>query len=121
MSIEEELENELQWRIEIFSYLKTIPKRRSFSNKEQEIYYNSIIPIIYSHLEGFVNKAINIYSTYLNKLEINYLEYHPNILLYIIENKYNNIFENSIKNLESKNKIIDKFCSDIKNQDMITL
>ena len=118
MSIEEELENELQWRIEIFSYLKTIPKRRSFSNKEQEIYYNSIIPIIYSHLEGFVNKAINIYSTYLNKLEINYLEYHPNILLYIIENKYNNIFENSIKNLESKNKIIDKFCSDIKNQDM---
>ena len=48
MNLEEELENELQWRVEIFSYLKTIPKRRSFSVKEQEIYYNSIIPIIYS-------------------------------------------------------------------------
>ena len=98
MNLEEELENELQWRVEIFSYLKTIPKRRSFSVKEQEIYYNSIIPIIYSHLEGFINKAINIYSRFLNNLEINYLEYHPNILLYIIENKYNNIFEDSIKN-----------------------
>ena len=118
MNLEEELENELQWRVEIFSYLKTIPKRRSFSVKEQEIYYNSIIPIIYSHLEGFINKAINIYSRFLNNLEINYLEYHPNILLYIIENKYNNIFEDSIKNSNSKNKIVSKFCSDIKDNNM---
>ncbi|MBQ2937269.1 MAG: hypothetical protein IJE05_00050 [Clostridia bacterium] len=118
MNIEESLENELQWRIEIFSYLKTIPKRRSFSDKEQEIYYNSIIPIIYSHLEGFINKAINIYSTYINKLGVNYLDYHPNILLHIIENKYNNVFEDAIKNTNSKNKIINKFCNDIKNEDM---
>lgn len=118
MNLEEELENELQWRVEIFSYLKTIPKRRSFSDKEQEIYYNSIIPIIYSHLEGFINKAINIYSKFLNNLEINYLEYHPNILLYIIENKYNNIFECSIKNLNSKIKTISKFCNDIKDNNM---
>ena len=118
MNIEEDLENELQWRIEIFSYLKTIPKRRNFSQKEQEIYYNSIIPIIYSHLEGFINKAIHIYCTYLNTLEINYLEYSPNILLYIVENKYNNVFENSINNLGSKIKIINNVCDDIKNENM---
>lgn len=118
MSLEEDLENELQWRVEIFSYLKTIPKRRTFSEKEQEIYYNSIIPIIYSHLEGFINKAISIYSTYLNNLKINYLDYHPNILLYIIENKYNNVFENSIKDVNSKNKIVNKLCGDIKDKNM---
>lgn len=118
MEIEKDLEAELQWRIEIFSYLKTIPKRRAFSDKEQEIYYNSIIPIIYSHLEGYINKAINIYSTYINKLKINYLEYHPNILLYIIENKYNNVFEDAIKNSSSKDKIINRFCQDIKDNEM---
>ena len=118
MNIEEELENELQWRVEIFSYLKTIPKRRNFSIKEQEIYYNSIIPIIYSHLEGFINKAIGIYSKYLNDLEINYLDYHPNILLYIIENKYNNLFEESIKNAKSKTKILTRFCNDVKDEKM---
>lgn len=118
MDLERDLENELQWRTEIFSYLKTIPKRRSFSEKEQEIYYNSIIPIIYSHLEGFVNKAINIYSNYINDLKISYLEYHPNILLYIIENKYNNVFENAIKNSNSKDKIISQFCTDIKDNEM---
>lgn len=118
MDLEQDLENELQWRIEIFSYLKTIPKRRSFSEKEKEIFYNSIIPIIYSHLEGFINKAISIYSGYINKLNINYLEYHPNILLYIIENKYSDIFENIIKNTNSKNKIISQFCIDIKDKEM---
>lgn len=118
MNIEEELENELQWRVEIFSYLKTIPKRRNFSIKEQEIYYNSIIPIIYSHLEGFINKAISIYSKYLNDLEINYLDYHPNILLYIIENKYNNLFEESIKNAKSKTKILTRVCNDVKDEKM---
>lgn len=118
MNLEQDLENELQWRIEIFSYLKTIPKRRSFSEKEQEIYYNSIIPIIYSHLEGFINKAIDVYISYINRLGINYLDYHPNILLYIIENKYNNLFEDSIKHTKSKNKIIKKFCNDVKNLDM---
>lgn len=118
MDLEQDLDNELQWRIEIFSYLKTIPKRRSFSEKEQEIFYNSIIPIIYSHLEGFINKAIRIYSVYINKLKINYLEYHPNILLYIIENKYSNVFENMIKNSDSKDKIISQFCTDIKDNEM---
>lgn len=118
MSIEKELENELQWRIEIFSYLKTIPKRRNFSDKEQEIYYNSIIPIIYSHLEGFINKAITIYSTYINKQKVSYLNYHPNILLYIIENKYNNVFEDAVKNTKTKSKIINQFCNDIKDEQM---
>ena len=118
MDLEQDLENELQWRVEIFSYLKTIPKRRSFSEKEQEIFYNSIIPIIYSHLEGFINKAISIYSDYINRLKINYLEYHPNILLYIIENKYSDVFENVIKNSNSKDKIINKFCTDIKENEM---
>lgn len=119
MGIENDLEQELQWRTEIFSYLKTIPKRRNFSDKEKEIFYNSIIPIIYSHLEGFINKSISIYTTYINAYNHNYLEYHPNILLYIIENKYNNVFEESIKQPQSKNKIIENFCNDISTNNML--
>ncbi|MCG8539252.1 MAG: MAE_28990/MAE_18760 family HEPN-like nuclease [Clostridia bacterium] len=91
MSVVDELRNELdeeiRWRIDEISVLKTIPYLYKVSEKQKTILEKYSIPSLYALWEGFVVKSFEIYSRKLNELSLDMENVHPNILTHDLDMK----------------------------------
>ena len=56
---------EIDWVIRETTRIKLLPHRYEFIEEEKDIYYKSMVPMIYAYLEGFVKNAIRIYMKFV--------------------------------------------------------
>lgn len=105
ITIREKLEDEIDWIIKELTKLKLIPHRNTFSESEREIYFKSIVPMIYAYLEGYVKKSFKIYVEFVNELNLKLRDFSPKLQVYILEKKYN-FFITKIEDLQRKENLI---------------
>lgn len=90
-SLSEDLENELLWRLEEFSFFKNILTQ--YKIKKKEIYIKGLLLILYSHFEGYFKNALLVYIDYINKLNFICDEINYNLMALSIENEFK-LYEN---------------------------
>lgn len=68
-SIREDLENDLNWRMDEYRFLKNQLAYIEDEDK-QKIYRRSLLVMLYSHYEGFCNFSFTVYVLSINELEL---------------------------------------------------
>lgn len=76
--IREDLENDLNWRMDEYRFLKN-----QLANIEDEskknIYRRSLLVMLYSHYEGFCNFSFTVYVLAINQLELKRKDAHSHL------------------------------------------
>lgn len=116
ITIKDEIDLEIDWVIRETTKIKLLPHRYEFIEEEKEIYYKSMVPMIYAYLEGFVKNAIRIYMKFINQLDLTFNDISIRLLVHKIEKKYN-CFKENIKSIQHKEKLVEQLLQDIKNND----
>ncbi len=116
ITIKDEIDLEIDWVIRETTKIKLLPHRYEFIEEEKDIYYKSMVPMIYAYLEGFVKNAIRIYMKFINQLDLNFNDISIRLLVHKIEEKYN-CFKENIKSMQHKEKLVEQLLQDIKNND----
>lgn len=115
ITIRERIDSEIDWVIKETTRLKVIPYKYNLAEEDKNLYLKSVVPMVYAYLEGFVKKAFTIYLEYVNEKNLEYKDISIKLLVYQLEKKYN-CFEGKIKNLDSKEKIINSIIKDYQNK-----
>ncbi len=117
-TLQEKIQNAIDWRIKEISILKTAPLHSDFSEEQKQVLKRHSIPAMYSLWEGFIKDSFDIYIDYLNSLKLGIDEIHPKILTHAVDMKHlktiSTDFEKRIDfvyNINHKviNKILDRF------------
>lgn len=87
MSIIEEIEADIEWRISKFAEIKLIPLKYSFNDEHVKFFYASSIPIIYSIWEGFVRNSCELYIKEINELGLTRGELHEKLMAHSLDEK----------------------------------
>lgn len=116
ITIKDEIDLEIDWVIRETTKIKLLPHRYEFIEEEKDIYYKSMVPMIYAYLEGFVKNAIRIYMKFINQLDLTFNDISIRLLVHKIEKKYN-CFKENIKLMQHKEKLVEQLLQDIKNND----
>ena len=116
ITIKDEIDFEIDWVIRETTKIKLLPHRYGFIEEEKDIYYKSMVPMIYAYLEGFVKNAIRIYIKFVNQLDLSFNQISIKLVVHKIEEKYN-CFEENIKSIQSKEKLVEQLLQDINNND----
>ncbi len=99
--LEEELLQEVYWRTDELSIIRTIPFRFNFNDKQKKILEKYSVVAIYSIWEGFVTKSFVLYIREINSLNLTYDEINLNILTHDIFIKFD-LTEEQRKHFENK-------------------
>jgi hypothetical protein len=105
-SLEELLLNELEWRVDELSILKTTPYLYRVSQKQKDILQKYSIPAMYSLWEGFVKSAFQLYVDILNGLELSLYDLNINLITHDIDAKLK--LSNSRSEYNKKIKFVDE-------------
>ena len=116
ITIKDEIDLEIDWVIRETTKIKLLPHRYEFLEEEKDIYYKSMVPMIYAYLEGFVKNAIRIYMKFVNQLDLTFNDISIRLLVHKIEKKYN-CFKGNIKSIQNKEKLVEQLLQDINNND----
>ena len=116
ITIKDEIDLEIDWVIRETTRIKLLPHRYEFIEEEKDIYYKSMVPMIYAYLEGFVKNAIRIYMKFVNQLDLTFNDISIRLLVNKIEKKYN-CFKENIKSIQNKEKLVEQLLQDINNND----
>ena len=116
ITIKDEIDLEIDWVIRETTRIKLLPHRYEFIEEEKDIYYKSMVPMIYAYLEGFVKNAIRIYMKFVNQLDLTFNDISIRLLVHKIEKKYN-CFKENIKSIQNKEKLVEQLLQDINNND----
>ncbi|HAQ41994.1 MAG TPA: hypothetical protein DCM73_14955 [Clostridiales bacterium] len=114
--LKDQLDNEITWRTDELSIIKTLPYLHAFSEKQKTVFQKYSIPAIYSLWEGFVVSSISIYIREINKLNINPHELDINILVHDIDCKLN--LNNPRVHFEKKITFVNTFIEHIKSSNI---
>ena len=88
-SLEEELINEFNWRIQEISVIRTFQFSQNINEYQKEVYLKHSFVALYALWEGFVNSSFSLYVEYINRLKLNYNELHISIITNDMDNKFN--------------------------------
>lgn len=99
--LEEELLQEVEWRTNELSIIRTIPFRFNFNDKQKKILEKYSVVAIYSIWEGFVTKSFALYIREINSLNLTCDEINLNILTHDIFIKFD-LTEEQRKHFEHK-------------------
>jgi len=116
ITIKDEIDLEIDWVIRETTRIKLLPHRYEFIEEEKDIYYKSMVPMIYAYLEGFVKNAIRIYMKFVNQLDLTFNDISIRLLVHKIEKKYN-CFKENIESIQNKEKLVEQLLQDINNND----
>ena len=116
ITIKDEIDLEIDWVIRETTRIKLLPHRYEFIEEEKDIYYKSMVPMIYAYLEGFVKNAIRIYMKFVNQLDLTFNDISIRLLVHKIKKKYN-CFKENIKSIQNKEKLVEQLLQDINNND----
>lgn len=116
ITIKDEIDQEIEWVIRETTKIKLLPHKYEFTDEEKEIYYKSMVPMIYAYLEGFIKNAIRIYMKFVNELNLNFDEISTRLLVHKFEKKYN-CFKEKIEMIEHKERLVQKVFQDIVSND----
>ena len=86
--LEKELLQEVDWRTNELSIIRTIPLLFNFSDKQKEILEKYSVAAIYSIWEGFVTKSFTLYIREINSLNLTCDKINLNILTHDIFIKF---------------------------------
>ncbi|WP_341735176.1 MAE_28990/MAE_18760 family HEPN-like nuclease [Microcoleus sp. CAWBG640] len=108
--LEQEIMSDIVERRELMSRIKLLSPRYGFSQKDEALFLNYSIPIVYSIWEGFIQASFQIYIRELNKLNLKISDICYPILIYHIESEFPQ-FKQYPKKDKPNNKVIffDKF------------
>jgi len=87
-TLQEKIQNAIDWRIKEISILKTAPLHSDFSEEQKQVLKRHSIPAMYSLWEGFIKDSFDIYIDYLNSLKLGIDEIHPKILTHAVDMKH---------------------------------
>lgn len=116
ITIKDEIDLEIDWVIRETTKIKLLPHKYEFIEEEKDIYYKSMVPMIYAYLEGFVKNAIRIYMKFVNQLDLAFNDISIRLLVHKIEKKYN-CFKENIQSIQNKEKLVEQLLQDINNND----
>lgn len=116
ITIKDEIDLEIDWVIRETTRIKLLPHRYEFIEEEKDIYYKSMVPMIYAYLEGFVKNAIRIYMKFVNQLDLTFNDISIRLLVHKIEKKYN-CFKENIKSIQNKEKLVEQLLQYINSND----
>lgn len=85
ITIKDEIDLEIDWVIRETTRIKLLPHKYEFIEEEKDIYYKSMVPMIYAYLEGFVKNAIRIYMKFVNQLDLTFNDISIRLLVHKIE------------------------------------
>ncbi|RKL62722.1 hypothetical protein DXT63_09715 [Thermoanaerobacteraceae bacterium SP2] len=105
---EEELLEEINWRTNEISILKTIPFLYPLSKEQKETLQKHSIPAMYSLWEGFVVASFSLYIREINRLKLTKDKINLNILVHAIDVKYQ--LNNGRTDFNKKVKLVDGIC-----------
>ncbi|CAG0972170.1 hypothetical protein METP2_01459 [Methanosarcinales archaeon] len=103
--LEQELLQEVDWRTNELSIIRTIPILCNCNDKQKEILEKYSVVAIYSIWEGFVTQSFTLYIREINNFKLSYEKINLNILTYDIFIKYG-LTEEQIKHFEHKCKFV---------------
>ena len=103
--LEQELLQEVDWRTNELSIIRTIPILFNFSDKQKEILEKYSVAAIYSIWEGFVTQSFTLYIREINSLNLACDEINLNILTHDIFMKFD-LTEEQKKHFENKCKFV---------------
>ncbi len=86
--LEQELLQEVDWRTNELSIIRTIPILCNCNDKQKEILEKYSVVAIYSIWEGFVTQSFTLYIREINNFKLSYEKINLNILTYDIFIKY---------------------------------
>ena len=104
--LEQELLQEVDWRTNELSIIRTIPLLFNFSDKQNEILEKYSVAAIYSIWEGFVTKSFTLYIREINGLNLTYDKINLNILTHDIFIKFD-LTEEERKHFKHKCSFVD--------------
>lgn len=116
ITIKDEIDLEIDWVIRETTKIKLLPHKYEFTEEEKELYYKSMVPMIYAYLEGFVKNSIRIYMKFVNQLDLTFSDISIRLLVHKIEKKYN-CFKENISSIQNKEKLVEQLLQDINNND----
>ena len=99
--LEQEMLQEVDWRTNELSIIRTIPLLFNFSDKQKEILEKYSVAAIYSIWEGFVTKSFSLYIREINSLNLTYDKINLNILTHDIFIKFD-LTDEQRKHFENK-------------------
>ena len=99
--LEQELLQEIDWRTNELSIIRTIPLLFNFNDKQKEILEKYSVAAIYSIWEGFVTKSFSLYIREINSLNLTYDKINLNILTHDIFIKFD-LTDEQRKHFENK-------------------
>ena len=111
--LEQEIMSDIDEREELMSRIRLMYARYGFSERDEQLFLNYSIPIVYSIWEGFVQTSFQIYIRALNKeltrLELNIDSVCEPILVYHMESTFRQFKQYpNPKSDEDKPKIVKK-------------
>ncbi|MFZ3059945.1 MAG: MAE_28990/MAE_18760 family HEPN-like nuclease [Candidatus Methanoperedens sp.] len=104
IKLEKELLNEIDWRTNELSIIRTIPLLCNCTNDQIRIIEKYSVVAIYSIWEGFVVTSFNIYIRELNNLNLTYDKLNLNILTHDIDIKFD--ITNERNDFNSKSALV---------------
>lgn len=86
--LEQDILSDIDEREELMSWVRLLYLRYGFSERDEQLFLNYSIPIVYSIWEGFVQTSFQVYIRELNKLELSINDVCNPILIYHIESRF---------------------------------
>lgn len=102
--IEEEIVQEINWRINEISILKTLPVLNQLSEEQEKTLLRYSFPALYALWEGFVCSSLEIYIREINRKNLTYLELNKKIRAHHIDNELK--LSNPRQNFDKKEKFV---------------
>lgn len=103
--LEQELLQEVDWRTNELSIIRTIPLLFNFNDKQKEILEKYSVAAIYSIWEGFVTKSFSLYIREINSLNLTYDKINLSILTHDIFIKFD-MTDEQRKHFENKCRFV---------------
>jgi hypothetical protein len=86
--LEQEIKSDIEERQKLLLQIKTLHFRYGFNEKDEQVFLNYSIPIIYAIWEGFVQSVFRIYIEKINNLNLTVDTICKPILTHHLENKF---------------------------------
>jgi hypothetical protein len=101
IALEQELLQEVDWRTNELSIIRTVPLLCNCNDKQKKILEKYSVVAIYSIWEGFVTQTFTLYIREINNLKLSYEKISLNILTHDIFIKYG-MTEEYLKHFDNK-------------------
>lgn len=114
--LEKKLFQDINWRINEISQIKTIPFRYKMTEENRNLLIKYSVTSIYALWEGFVVNTFEEYNRELNSLKLKISKVHKNLITHAINCKDSLRLENSRIHIDSQIKFIEELLFFTNNQ-----